>query len=283
MKLRAAPLSLLVGVVIVGSFVVVGLLAIAWTPHDTSAVNVLERLQPPGTPGHALGTDLRGRDVVSVLMAGTTNSLLVSVLSTSIALTVGVVLGLLAAGAGRLGQDVLNRLMDVGLALPALLIALVLVTATQPGRTAVVLAIVISFIPWAARITVGPARQQLALDYVQAAAGYGRHRWYILRRHVLPNIAPAIIVQGSIMFATAILAEASLSFLGLGAPPPTQTWGRLLNESSGLIVDAPTLIIFPGIAITLTVLGFNLLGNGLQTALDPHRQQLSPAGGAGVA
>lgn len=283
MKLRSAPLSLVVGAAIVGGFVAVGLLAVVWTPHDASVVNVLERLKPPGTPGHPLGTDLRGRDVVSVLMAGTTNSLLVSVLSTSIALTVGVMIGLLAASAGRLGQDVLNRLMDVGLALPALLIALVLVTVTQPGRTAVILAIVISFVPWAARITVGPARQQLALDYVQAASGYGRPRWYILGRHVLPNIAPAIIVQGSIMFATAILAEASLSFLGLGAPPPTQTWGRLLNESSGLIVDAPTLIIFPGIAISLTVLGFNLMGNGLQAALDPHRQQASPAASPGVA
>ena len=139
------------------------------------------------------------------------------------------------------------------------------------GNTTATLAIITWQIPVAARVTIGPARQILALDYVEAAYSYGRKKSYVLRRHVLPNISPLLIVLGSVMFAAAILIEAALAFLGVGVQPPTSSWGRFLNETQSLLEAAPYLMFFPGIAIVLTALGFNLLGDGLRTVLDPQQ------------
>jgi peptide/nickel transport system permease protein len=140
-----------------------------------------------------------------------------------------------------------------------------------PGNTTATIAIIIWQIPVAARVTIGPARQVLALDFVEAAHGYGRRKPYILGRHVLPNISPLLIVLGSVMFAAAILIEAALAFLGVGVQPPTSSWGRFLNETQSLLEAAPYLMFFPGVAIVLTALGFNLLGDGLRTVLDPQQ------------
>jgi peptide/nickel transport system permease protein len=265
------PLSLWIGGALVALFVSVALVSFFWTPYDPKAISVPDRLRPPGSRGYPFGTDKLGRDVVTQLMLGARNSLYVSVMSTTVALTVGALFGLLVAGAGPRWQGTLTRTADVGLALPGILVALVVATKLGPGNTTAILAIIVWFVPVAARVTIGPARQVLALDYVEAAFAYGRSRRFVLFKHVLPNIAPLLIVLASVMFAAAILIEAALAFLGVGVQPPTPSWGRFLNEAQPLLDAAPSLMYFPGLAIVLTVLGFNLLGDGLRTVLDPQQ------------
>lgn len=267
-RLQGLPLSLRIGGLLVLGFVVIGLISLVWTPYDPEAVVVSDRLKPPGTAGHLFGTDRLGRDVLTQVMAGARNSLLVSVVSTLAALVPGILIGLVAAGSG---QGWMSRAADIGVALPGILIALVLATAIGPGNRAAIIAIIVWFVPVVARVVIGPARQVLAREFVEAAFSYGRSKWYVLVRHVLPNIAPLVIVQASVMFAAAILIEAALSYLGVGAPRPTPSWGRLLNEAQPLVDIAPTLMVFPGTAIMLAVLGFNLLGDGLRTLLDPQQ------------
>jgi len=270
-KLRRLPISLYLGGTLVASFVFVALLSFVWTPYPPNQLNMSNRLAPPGTPGFLLGTDRAGRDVTTEIMLGARNSLYVSVVSTIIAMLVGTAIGLTIAGSNRYFQGPLTRLVDAGLALPGILTALVLAAKLGPGNTTATLAIIIWQIPVAARVTIGPARQVLALDFVEAAQAYGRRKPYILRRHVLPNISPLLIVLGSVMFAAAILIEAALAFLGVGVQPPTSSWGRFLNETQSLLEAAPYLMFFPGLAIVLTALGFNLLGDGLRTVLDPQQ------------
>lgn len=265
------PLPLLIGGTLVALFVLVALISFFWTPNDPAKISVPDRLLPPGSPGYPFGTDKLGRDVVTQLMLGARNSLYVSVMSTTIAITIGALFGLFVAGSSKRWQGSLTRMADVGLALPGILVALVLATKLGPGNESAILAIIIWFIPVAARVTIGPAKQILALDYVEAAYSYGRTRRFVLMNHVLPNIAPLLIVLASVMFAAAILIEASLAFLGVGVQPPTPSWGRFLNEAQPLLEAAPYLMYFPGMAIVLTVLGFNLLGDGLRTILDPQQ------------
>lgn len=266
-----APITLILGIMLVGIVVLMAVVSAFWTPYDPAALNIADRFLPIGSPGYPLGTTRLGRDVLTQIMAGARTSLLVSILSTSAAVVIGTLWGLAAAGARPRVQRVLTAAADVGVALPGILIALVLATAIGPGNTAAVIAIIGWFVPIVARITIGPAKQILALDYVEAAFAYGRSMWYILRRHVLPNVAPVLIVQASLMFAAAILIEATLSFLGVGAQPPTASWGRMLNESQTVLDFAPSLMIIPGLAIMGAVLGFNLLGDGLRTVLDPKQ------------
>lgn len=271
-RLRRLPVSLVLGGLLLALFLGTGLLSLVWTPYDPEAIDVTSRMAPPGTEGHLFGTDRLGRDVLTQVMAGARNSLLVSVVSTVVAIVPGVLLGLLAAGSGRFWQTTLSRFTDVGVALPGILVALVLATAIGAGNTAAIVAIVVSFVPIVARATIGPAKQILAREYVEAAYVYGRSRRYVLLRHVLPNIAPLIIVLGSVMFAAAILIEAALSYLGVGAQRPTPSWGRMLNEAQSVIDIAPYMMVFPGAAIMVAVLGFNLVGDGLRTVLDPQQQ-----------
>lgn len=262
---------LLLGAALVSAFVVIGLVSLVWTPEDPATVNVDARLLPPGNDGYLLGTDRLGRDVLTQVMAGARNSLLVSVVSTLLALGPGVAIGLTTAGTGGWLGSLLRRATDLGVALPGILVALVLATVLGPGNTVAVIAIVAWFIPMVARVTIGPAEQILARDFVEAARSYGRSERFIRWRHVLPNVAPLVIVQASVMFASAILIEAALAYLGVGAQRPTPSWGRLLNEAQAVIDTAPTLVLFPGAAIMLAVLGFNLLGDGLRVWLDPQR------------
>lgn len=269
------PIPLLIGLVLVGFVVVTALVSFVWTPHDPTDLVVTDRLQPPGSRGYLFGTDKLGRDVVTQLMVGARTSLLVSVLSTTIALVIGAAIGLFVAGLGPRWRSPLSRLIDIGVALPGILIALVLATAMGPGSRAAIIAIIIWFIPTVARVTIGPARQILSLDFVEASFAYGRGRWYVMIRHVAPNVAPLLVVLGSVMFAAAILTEAALAFLGVGAQPPTSSWGRLLQESQPLLEAAPALMFFPGVAIVLTVLAFNLLGDGLRVVLDPQQSTRS--------
>jgi peptide/nickel transport system permease protein len=270
-RMSRLPITLYIGGTLVFLFVFVALVSFVWTPYPPNQLNLTNRLAGPGTPGFLLGTDRGGRDVVTELMLGARNSLYVSVVSTVVAMVLGSTIGLAIAGSHRVVQGPLTRLVDAGLALPGILIALVLAAKLGAGNTTATLAIITWQVPVAARVTIGPARQVLALDFVEAAHGYGRRKPYILVRHVLPNISPLLIVLGSVMFAAAILIEAALAFLGVGVQPPTSSWGRFLNETQSLLEAAPYLMFFPGLAIVLTALGFNLLGDGLRTVLDPQQ------------
>lgn len=273
---RRLPTTLVIGGALVALVVGVALLSFVWTPHDPGQLNIRTRLAPPGTEGFPLGTDRLGRDMLTQIMVGARNSLYVSIVATLIALLVGMAIGLWTAAAGPRWQSIMTRFVDVGVAIPGILVALVIATALEPGNTASIIAIIIWFIPLAARVTIGPAKQVLALDFVEAAQAYGRGRAFILVNHVLPNISSILIVQASVMFASGILAEAALSFLGIGAQPPTASWGRILKEAQPMIDTAPFLMVFPGAAIMIAVLGFNLLGDGLRSYLDP-RQMLGQA------
>lgn len=270
-RLRKLPITLYLGGTLVSLFVLVALVSFVWTPYPANKLNLTNRLAPPGTPGFLFGTDRAGRDVITELMLGARNSLYVSVVSTIVAMFLGSLIGLSIAGSRRTLQGPFTRLVDAGLALPGILTALVLAAKLGPGNTTATLAIITWQVPVAARVTIGPARQILALDYVEAAYGYGRTKAYVLRRHVLPNISPLLIVLGSVMFAAAILIEAALAFLSVGVQPPTSSWGRFLNETQSLLEAAPYLMFFPGVAIVMTALGFNLLGDGLRTVLDPQQ------------
>lgn len=268
---RGKPAALYFGGILVSIVVLVAFLSLLWTPYDPESIDVAQRLYPPATDGYLLGTDRLGRDVLSQIMAGARVSLFVSALATSAAVLPGVTLGLIAASVGRVWRVVLGRVIDLGVAFPGILVALVLVTAMRPGRLATITALTIWFVPLVARFTIGPARQILAQEYVEAARACGRSRAFILVRHVFPNITPILIVLASTLFASAILIEAALSYLGLGVPRPAPSWGRLLQEGQGLVAEMPTLVIYPGIAIVIAVLGFNLLGDGLRAVTDPQR------------
>lgn len=270
--MRSAQWSpqLILGTILTGVVVLFTLVSLFWTPWDPLAIDVANRLQPP-SPEHWFGTDALGRDLLTQLMVGGQNSLYVTLVASLIGLVLGTALGLIAAGSPPLLGAIITRISDIGIALPSILIALVLATALGPGNLSIIIAISVWFIPVTARVVVGPARQVLSLDFVEASETYGRGRIYALVVHVVPNIAPLLIVQASIMFAAGILAEAALSFLGVGAQPPTASWGRLLNEAQPLLEIAPYFVLIPGSVIVATVLGFNLLGDGLRVLLDPQQ------------
>ena len=264
--------QLILGIALTGAVVVFTLVSLFWTPWDPLAIVVADRLQPPSLT-HWFGTDRMGRDLLTQVMVGGQNSLYVTFVATVIGVVLGTSLGLAAAGAGSRWGAALTRISDIGIALPSILIALVLATTLGPGNLSIIVAISFWFVPVTARVVVGPARQVLSLDFVEAAMTHGRGRIYILFKQVLPNIAPLVIVQTSMMFAAGILIEASLSFLGVGAQPPAASWGRILNESQPLLQIAPYYTLLPGIFIVVTVLGFNLLGDGLAVLLDPQQSR----------
>jgi peptide/nickel transport system permease protein len=268
---RLSRTSLVVGLVLVGTFVVIGLVSLVWTPMDPEKLDVASRFLPP-SGDHLLGTDHLGRDILSQLMVGARKSLSVAVLSTTIALVPGVALGMVAAVRPGLVDQAILRTADVLLGFPGILLALLLAAVMGPGNKTVIVAIVVWMVPGVTRLTRGPAKQILVTDFVSAARAYGRSRPYIVMRHILPNVAPVIIVQASILFAVAILIEAGLSFLGLGQQRPGASWGVMLFEAQPYVGQKPILAVFPGLAITLAALGFNLLGDGLRTLLDPRQR-----------
>ena len=270
-RTREIPASLWIGGALVGVMVAVALLSFVWTPYDPVKIDVRNRYLPIGSEGYILGTDKLGRDVLTQIIMGARNSLFVSIVSTLISLLIGTLLGLYVAAAGPQLQNIVSRSVDVGVAIPGILVAMVLATAIGPGNAAAITAIILWFIPVSARVVIGPARQVLSQDFIEAAFGYGRKKWFVLFNHVLPNISSIIIVQASVMFAAAILIEASLSFLGVGAQPPIVSWGRTLKEAQPLMEIAPSLMVAPGLSIVIAVLGFNLLGDGLRALYDPQQ------------
>ena len=246
------------------------LVSLVWTPFDVTGVDVANRLLPPGG-AHPLGTDHLGRDLLSMVMIGARTSLSVALLAVGIGAAVGVPLGL-AAAASRGGwlDEAIMRTGDLVFAFPALVTAILITAALGPSAMNAMLAIGIFNIPVFARVTRAGALPLWTLDYIRAAEISGKGPARISAEHILPNVASLLIVQGTIQFALGILAEAGLSYVGLGAQPPTPSWGRMLAEAQTMVTLAPHVAVVPGLAIVLTVLGLNLLGDGLRDALDPR-------------
>lgn len=258
--------------------ILTALLSLAWTPSDPSHVDVSQRFKAPGA-GWLLGTDQLGRDELSRVMAGARNTLVVGIVTVVIAIGVGVPLGGIAALYRGPLEEVTMRVSDVLLAFPALLLAILLAAVLQPSTLTAMAAIGLSLVPVFARVVRGAGLQIMQQDYVTVARTYGSGGVWIFARHLLPNVSPVLIVQATIAFGIAILAEAALSYLGLGTPPPTPSWGRMLNESQQYLNQAPLLALWPGVSIALSVLGFNLLGDGLRDLLDPKLVERLPSQG----
>jgi peptide/nickel transport system permease protein len=254
----------LVGALITVSFIAMALLAHYWTPYDPQVLSIADKLQAPGAR-HWFGTDQLGRDVLSMVMAGAKNSVGVALLSVAIGLIIGVPAGLLAAARGGIIDDAIMRGNDLIFAFPALLLAILITAVFGPGAVNAIIAIGIFNIPVFARVTRGVALDLWTRDYVLAARVAGKGSARISLEHILPNLAGLLVVQGTIQFSLGVIAEAGLSYVGLGAQPPTVSWGRMLNEAQTLTALAPSLALFPGLAIVLFVLGLNLLGDGLRS------------------
>jgi len=264
--------SLVAGALLVALVVVVALVSFVWTPYAPSRVDTSSRLLGLSAE-HWLGTDKFGRDVASQIMVGARTTIFVGVIAVGVASVVGVPLGALAAMGPRwLGQLVM-RTSDLVLAFPALLLAIMFGAVYGSSTLTAMVAIGIATIPSFARVTRAGALQVLSREYVLAARVAGRSRLAIAVRHVLPNVSSLVIVQVSVSFAIAVLAEAALSFLGLGTPLTTPSWGRMLQESQELLSVAPRLAVVPGVAIAIAVLGFNLLGDGLRDRYDPKLER----------
>lgn len=261
--------SFVVGAIITLLFILIAAIALLWTPHSWLDISIAARLQAPSLT-HPFGTDHFGRDVLSMLMKGTHNSIVVALVAVGIGIGIGVPLGLLAAERGGWLDEAVMRAADFTFAFPALLSAVMITALAGPGAINSIIAIGIFNVPVFARLTRGAAMVVLTREYIAAARLSGAGATRIAAEHVLPNIGSVLIVQGTIQFALAILAEAGLSYLGLGTQPPSPSWGKMLNEAQTMIYLAPHVVIFPGLTIAISVLGLNLLGDGLRDVLDPR-------------
>jgi peptide/nickel transport system permease protein len=275
---RRAPPTLVVGGFLVALVILTALVSAVWTPSDPTHVEVSARLKGPA-PAYLLGTDQLGRDELSRIMAGARNTLLIGIVTVLIAMGIGVPLGGAAALYRGRVEDATMRFSDVLLAFPAILLAIMFAAVFQPSTLTAMAAIGIALVPVFARVVRGAGLQVMQQDYVTVTRTYGGGNGWIFIRHLLPNVSSVLIVQATVAFAVAILAEAALSYLGLGTPPPTPSWGRMLSESQTFLDQAPLLALWPGVSIALSVLGFNLLGDGLRDLLDPKLVERLPAQG----
>ncbi len=263
-----AHYSFVIGATLSLLLALAALLSLVWTPHSPYEVVMANKLLAPG-PQYWLGTDPYGRDVVSLLLVGARASIVVGVVAVGIGLVIGTAFGLLAAARRGWVEETIMRLADFGFAFPAILSAIMLTAVFGAGMVNAIIAIGIYNIPTFARITRASANAVWAREFVLAARACGKGAFSITMEHVLPNILSVLIVQATIRFAIAILAEAALSYLGLGTQPPQPSWGRMLSEAQGMLFQAPMLAVYPGVAIALAVLGLNLLGDGLRDLFDP--------------
>ena len=276
-SLRAAPgfwararrhPAFVIGGLLTLALLLAAALSYAWTPHSVYEVNMGDKLLPPSAR-FWLGTDAFGRDVVSQLLVGARASILVGVIAVGIGLIAGTGLGLLASARRGWVEEAIMRACDFGFAFPAILSAIMLTAVYGPGIVNAIIAIGIFNIPVFARVARAGALGLWPREFILAARAAGKGKVLITFEHILPNIANLLLVQGTIQFALGILAEASLSYVGLGAQPPMPSWGRMLFEAQTMIGIAPHMALFPGLAIVATVLGLNLLGDGLSDTLDP--------------
>jgi len=258
------------GLLIVGATIVIALLSLVWTPYAPLLAMPAERLQGSSAE-HLLGTDRFGRDVLSRLMVGAQMTLFVGIIAVAISALVGIPLGI-AAGMrrGKFLDSLVMRTADLLLAFPALLLAIIAGAVWGPSTLTAMIAIGVAGIPSFARVARSGTLQVMSQDFIAAARVSKVSELGIALRHVFPNISGLAIVQASVYFALAILAEAALSYLGLGTAPPAASWGRMLQDAQSLLTVQPSLTLWPGLAIALTVLGFNLLGDALRDVLDPR-------------
>ncbi len=262
--------TLIFGALLAGIFITAALVSFVWTPFDPAVLDIPARLQPPnGT--HLLGTDHFGRDIASLIMVGARTSIAVALLAVGIGMSLGIPLGLWAAARrGSLVDEVIMRGNDLVFAFPSLVIAILITAVFGAGAVNAIIAIGIFNIPVFARITRGAALSLWERDFILAARVSGKSGLRISVEHILPNITNLLIVQTTIQFSLGILAEAALSYVGLGAQPPTPSWGRMLADAQTMVSIAPHMALMPGFAIILTVLGLNLMGDGLRDLLDPR-------------
>lgn len=267
-RFRRRPVALF-GLAVVAIFVLVALAAPLIVPYDPIKTSWTLIRKPPSLD-HWMGTDENGRDVLSRVIFGARASLLAGVISVCIAAGIGVPVGLLAGFAGGRTDMLLGRLVDAMLAIPFLILAIALAAFLGPSLQNAMIAIGVTAAPVFMRVSRGAAMDAATNEYVEAARALGNPNWRVAIRHILPNIVPPVMVQATLAIAAAIIAEASLSFLGLGQQPPAPSWGSMLNGAQRFLTQAPWLAIFPGAAIFLCVLSFNLVGDGLRDALDPR-------------
>jgi peptide/nickel transport system permease protein len=259
----------MLGLLVIALFVLLALCAPLVAPYDPTAQSWTSVRKAPSL-AHWFGTDDVGRDVLSRVIYGARASLAAGCISIALALAIGVPLGLIAGYAGGLADALLSRMTDAMLAIPFLILAIALAAFLGPSLGNAMIAIGITTTPIFVRLTRGQVMAVKVEDFVEAARAVGNPRWRIALVHILPNILPALLVQATLSVAAAIIAEAALSFLGLGQQPPAPSWGSMLNSAQRFLVSAPWMAVWPGVAIFLTVLSFNLVGDGLRDALDPH-------------
>src|SRR5215472_3441671 len=260
-----------IGLVVLASFILLALLASFVAPYDPIATSWTLVRKPPSA-AHWFGTDDLGRDVLSRVIHGARASLLAGAISVGIALTVGVPLGLISGYRGGFVDALISRITDAMLACPFLILAIALAAFLGPSLGNAMIAIGVTATPIFVRLTRGQVMSVKVEDYVEAARAMGNPRWRIALFHILPNIMPALLVQATLSVAAAIIAEAALSFLGLGQQPPSPSWGSMLNAAQRFLTNAPWMAIWPGLAIFLVVLSLNLVGDGLRDALDPRER-----------
>lgn len=262
--------NFVIGAILSAFFVLLALGSFVWTPYNYAAQNIPDRLKG-FSAAHWLGTDMFGRDVMSMIMVGARTSLAVALIAVGVGVLFGVPLGLAAAARrGTLMDEIIMRANDLVFAFPALLIAILITAVFGPGAVNAIIAIGIFNIPVFARLARGAALSLWQREFILAARVAGKGRLRISAEHILPNILNTLIVQITIQFSLGILAEAALAYVGLGAQPPIPSWGKMLADSQTLIAIAPHVAIVPGLAIVLTVLGLNLMGDGLRDVLDPQ-------------
>jgi peptide/nickel transport system permease protein len=270
-RLRRRPMAV-AGLTVATLFVLVAILAPLVAPYDPAATDFSHVLEAPSA-SHIMGTDDLGRDVFSRIVFGARASLAAGVLATLLAMLVGVPLGLVAGYYRGWWDPVISRISDVALAFPFLIIAVGLAAIFGPSLTNVVIALGVSAIPWIVRVTRGEALALREQEFVRAAVANGAGEGTILARHLMPNMAGTLLVQATVWIPQAIIGEAVLSFLGLGVQPPTPSWGSMLSAAQPFISIDAWLAVFPGLAIFLATLSFNLLGDGLRDILDPRTQR----------
>jgi peptide/nickel transport system permease protein len=261
--------SFMIGLVLTLLLIAMAVISLVWTPYPVTEIAMVQKLKPPSA-AHWLGTDHLGRDILSRIMWGARNSITVGFVAVTLGMVAGVLLGLWAAATRGWADEIVSRMSDLVFAFPAVLTAILITTVFGASAVNAIIAIGIFNIPVFARVTRGAALSVWGREFIRAGLAIGKGPLRITFDHVLPNIASILIVQGTIQFAVAILAEAGLSYLGLGMQPPLPSWGRMLNDAQTYMYQTPTLAIFPGVAIALSVLGLNLLGDGLRDLLDPR-------------
>jgi peptide/nickel transport system permease protein len=270
---RALPTALIAGAGICLLVAALALISLVWTPYPAEAMGVAGRLAAPSL-AHPFGSDAYGRDVLSMVIGGAREALAVAVAACALGLGLGAPLGLLAAARGGLVSEAVMRGGDLVFAFPALLIAILLSAILGPGAINAVIAIGVFNAPVFAKVTRGAALTLWAQDYVLAARLAGQGRWRITLDHIAPNLLNGLVIQTAIQLSLAVVADAGLSYVGLGVQPPAPSWGRMLAEAQTLYAAAPWLALFPGAAIVVTVLGFSWLGDGLRAGLDPRGRRI---------